>query len=167
MKRSNLGGFLVKPSPTKHAFVTILFHAFPEGEKQMVIKALLVIKSYKTITVWHVLLVLPVLTTLKTSASLCALTLGIGTSHLPWKTKTRVMTVLLIISFCTVRSLWSHTAFSLRFCLIMLDRTFARLCSSLSRRYAGTAPSDTLSFDFVFVFRSSCILSLKMDRMLP
>ena len=29
MKRSNLGGFLVNPSPTYVTFVTIRFHAFP------------------------------------------------------------------------------------------------------------------------------------------
>ena len=35
------------------------------------------------------------------------------------------------------------TAFSLRFCLIVLERTFARLCFSRSNKYAGRAPSGT------------------------
>ena len=80
-------------------------------------------------------LLLPVLRTLKTSLSDTPLTFGTGTSHLP--------------------------AFSFLFCLIMLDRTLALLCPSLSNRYAGTAPSGTSSSSFFFVFLSSCILMLR------
>lgn len=57
MKRSYLGGLRVKPSPTKHTFVTILFQAF--------------------------FCLFPVLMTLSTSVSPWARTFGRGTSHLP------------------------------------------------------------------------------------
>nr|GMD13193.1 hypothetical protein Iba_scaffold40558CG0010 [Ipomoea batatas] len=57
MKRSYFGGFLVKPGPTKVAFVTILFHC---------------LAAY-----------LPVLITLNISSSATGLTLGRGTSHFP------------------------------------------------------------------------------------
>lgn len=57
------------------------------------------------------------------------------------------------------------TAFSFLFCLIMLDRTLARDCPSLSRRYAGTAPSGVLSSFFCLVFLCSCILMLQVDEM--
>lgn len=60
MNRSNFAGFLVNDSPTNVTFVTIRFHPFRR--------------------------VLPVFTTLKASASLTALTVGIGTWYLPWKT---------------------------------------------------------------------------------
>lgn len=57
MKRSYFGGLRVKPSPTKHTFVTILFQAF--------------------------FCLFPVLMTLSTSVSPWARTFGRGTSHLP------------------------------------------------------------------------------------
>lgn len=57
MKRSYFGGFRVKPSPTKHTFVTILFQAF--------------------------FCLFPVLMTLSTSVSPWARTFGRGTSHFP------------------------------------------------------------------------------------
>lgn len=57
MKRSYLGGFLVKPSPTKQTFVTILFQAF--------------------------FCLFPVLMTFSTSVSPWARTFGKGTSHFP------------------------------------------------------------------------------------
>lgn len=53
------------------------------------------------------------------------------------------------------------TAFSFLFCLIMLDRTLARDCPSLSNRYAGTAPSGVLSSFFCLVFLCSCIFMLQ------
>merc|ERR1719244_805759 len=55
--RSYLGGLRVKPSPTKHTLVTILFQAF--------------------------FCLLPVLMTFSTSVSPWARTLGSGTSHFP------------------------------------------------------------------------------------
>merc|ERR1719447_889899 len=79
---SNLGGFLVKLSPTKVTLVTILFHPFRR--------------------------VFPDLSTLNTSDSDCALTVGIGTSHLP--------------------------AFSFLFCFTMFEITLAWLCCSLVSR---------------------------------
>jgi len=54
---SYLGGFLVKPSPTKVTLFIFLFHIF--------------------------LLLLPDLCTVNISASVMALTLAIGTAHLP------------------------------------------------------------------------------------
>lgn len=57
IKRSYLGGFRVKPSPTKQTLVTIRFQAF--------------------------FCLFPVLMTLSTSVSPWARTLGRGTSHLP------------------------------------------------------------------------------------
>lgn len=56
------------------------------------------------------------------------------------------------------------TAFSFLFCLIMLERTLARDCPSLSSRYAGTAPSGVLSSFFCLVFLCSCILMLQVDK---
>lgn len=53
------------------------------------------------------------------------------------------------------------TAFSFLFCLIMLERTLARDCPSLSNRYAGTAPSGVLSSFFCLVFLCSCIFMLQ------
>lgn len=61
MKRSYLGGFRVKPSPTKQTLVTIRFQAF--------------------------FCRLPVRTTFNTSVSPCARTFGRGTSHLPYEHK--------------------------------------------------------------------------------
>lgn len=55
----------------------------------------------------------------------------------------------------------SLTAFSFLFCLIMLERTLARDCPSLSNRQAGTAPSGVLSSFFCLVFLCSCILMLQ------
>ena len=52
------------------------------------------------------------------------------------------------------------TAFSLRFCLMVLERTLARVCSSRSRMQCGTGPSNRLCGAFCLVFRSSCILIL-------
>ena len=57
-------------------------------------------------------------------------TLGSGTSHLP--------------------------AFSLRFCLMVLERTFARLVCSRSRRYAGMAPGAASSSTLCLLVRSLC-----------
>ena len=82
MNLSYLGGFLVKPSPTKQTLVTVLFHAL--------------------------FFLFPVWITFNTSVSPWARTLGRGTSHFP--------------------------AFSFRFCLIMLESTFALDCPFLSSR---------------------------------
>lgn len=62
IKRSYLGGFRVKPSPTKQTLVTIRFQAF--------------------------FCLFPVLMTLSTSVSPWARTLGKGTSHFPYRKKT-------------------------------------------------------------------------------
>lgn len=59
IKRSYLGGFRVKPSPTKQTLVTIRFQAF--------------------------FCLFPVLMTLSTSVSPWARTLGRGTSHFPYR----------------------------------------------------------------------------------
>mmetsp|Transcript_19661 Transcript_19661/g.39855 ORF Transcript_19661/g.39855 Transcript_19661/m.39855 type:complete len:299 (-) Transcript_19661:181-1077(-) len=75
---------------------------------------------------------LPVRITLNISSSATGLTRGIGTSHLP--------------------------ALSLRFCFTVLLSTFARLTPSRSSRYAGTAPSATLSSFACLLFRWSCLL---------
>lgn len=78
----------------------------------------------------------------------------------------RILTCgLMIRSFICMLYQWAVkltqlTAFSFLFCLIILLSTFARDCPSLSNRYAGTAPSGTFWLSFVFVWRSSCILSL-------
>ena len=56
--------------------------------------------------------------------------MGSGTSHLP--------------------------AFSLRFCLMVLERTFARLVCSRSRRYAGMAPGAASSSTLCLLVRSLC-----------
>lgn len=78
----------------------------------------------------------------------------------------RILTCgLMIRSFICMLYRWAVkltqlTAFSFLFCLIILLSTFARDCPSLSNRYAGTAPSGTFWLSFVFVWRSSCILSL-------
>ena len=66
---------------------------------------------------------------------------------------------------CAVK-LTQLTAFSFLFCLIILLSTFARDCPSLSNRYAGTAPSGTFWLSFVFVRRSSCILSLLIIKVI-
>mmetsp|Transcript_1815 Transcript_1815/g.3305 ORF Transcript_1815/g.3305 Transcript_1815/m.3305 type:complete len:232 (-) Transcript_1815:192-887(-) len=79
---------------------------------------------------------LPVRRTLNTSSSATGFTRGRGTDHFP--------------------------ALSFLFCLIVFDRTFARLCNSLSSKYAGTAPSFTLascsssSSPFLGPFRFFC-----------
>mmetsp|Transcript_9299 Transcript_9299/g.15281 ORF Transcript_9299/g.15281 Transcript_9299/m.15281 type:complete len:206 (+) Transcript_9299:1-618(+) len=62
---------------------------------------------------------LPLRRILNISSSVMAFTFGMGTCHLP--------------------------AFSLRFCLIMFERTLVRLTCSRSKRYAGTAPGFTSS----------------------
>ena len=122
------------------------------------------------------LLVLPDFTTLNTSASLTPFTFGKGTSHLPCKkSKSKIVhnapTACSTFTFfykCTnnltytgTRKQIQLTAFSFRFCLIIFERTLALFCPSLSRRYAGTAPSGTWSSFFCFVFLSSCIFNLK------
>lgn len=72
---SNFGGFRVNPSPTYVTLVTILFHAF-----SMQYNCRITCQIYQMI----LLLLFPVLITLKTSSSPTALTLGIGTFHLPY-----------------------------------------------------------------------------------
>mmetsp|Transcript_43163 Transcript_43163/g.102425 ORF Transcript_43163/g.102425 Transcript_43163/m.102425 type:complete len:259 (-) Transcript_43163:238-1014(-) len=69
--------------------------------------------------------------TLNISFSAMGRTFGSGTSHLP--------------------------AFSFRFCLIVLLSTLARSTWSLSRRYAGMAPSLTPSSAFCFLSFCSCM----------
>mmetsp|Transcript_100970 Transcript_100970/g.308766 ORF Transcript_100970/g.308766 Transcript_100970/m.308766 type:complete len:250 (-) Transcript_100970:173-922(-) len=75
---------------------------------------------------------LPVRKILNISSSVMALTFGIGTCHFP--------------------------AFSLRFCLIILDRTFVRRTCSRSNRYAGTAPGLASSASLVLASFSWCAL---------
>ena len=84
----------------------------------------------------------------------------------------RILTCgLMIRSFICMLYQWAVkltqlTAFSFLFCLIILLSTFARDCPSLSNRYAGTAPSGTFWLSFVFVWRSSCILSLLIIKVI-
>lgn len=75
MNRSYFGGFRVKPSPTKHGFVTKRFHAFSKKTNWDYI--------FKKAQIDDKLRRFPDWTTRKTSASLTALTCGMGTSHLP------------------------------------------------------------------------------------
>ncbi|CAG2178265.1 unnamed protein product, partial [Oppiella nova] len=78
IKRSNLGGFRVKPSPTKHTFVTIRFqHFFLRLPVFMALKETII--GHVNDSQWtHRMGAY-----LKTSISDTALTLGMGTSHLP------------------------------------------------------------------------------------
>ena len=79
----------------------------------------------------------------------------------------RILTCGLMMSECEwAVKLTQLTAFSFLFCLIILLSTFARDCPSLSNRYAGTAPSGTFWLSFVFVWRSSCILSLLIIKVI-
>src|SRR4051812_20511425 len=123
-KRSYFGGLRVKPSPTKlqvtEQLVMILGKQLVEQgvkeekkNKKKNIRAAYV--ALVTSLFQLLVLCLPVLTTLNISSSAIPRTFGRGTFHLP--------------------------AFSLRFCLIMLERIFARCSPSRSKRYAGTAPS--------------------------
>ena len=84
-----------------------------------------------------------------TSSSPIALTLGSGTLHFPW-----------IVCQYHTKIVLRHqqTAFSLRFCLIVLLRALARASSARSMRYAGIAPSGTLGAVSFLLFFSSCIL---------
>merc|ERR1712070_859411 len=100
INRSYFGGFRVKFGSTKVIFVTTRFQAF--------------------------FLRLPDACTRNISSSATALTLGIGTDHLP--------------------------AFSARFCLMEFERIFARDVPSRSRRKAGRA---ALSSDVLFLALAS------------
>mmetsp|Transcript_34586 Transcript_34586/g.84698 ORF Transcript_34586/g.84698 Transcript_34586/m.84698 type:complete len:200 (-) Transcript_34586:305-904(-) len=73
---------------------------------------------------------LPLRMTRNISSSAMGRTFGSGTSHFP--------------------------AFSLRFCLMVLDSTLARLVCSRSSRYAGMAPGATSSSTLCLLARSLC-----------
>ena len=100
---SYFGGFLVKPSPTKQILLIFRFHCF--------------------------LFLFPDLITWNISASVIALTFGIGTAHLP--------------------------AFSFLFYFIMLVKIFVLWVFSLSSRYVGIAPFGVLT-SLISMSFSSC-----------